>query len=256
MSKQKIEIPNKKIHANLVDQRDRNKLFVENWFPTRIWFVDLPNAENINSKLMSDIDRWYERDTKGIIRSNSLGWHSAVDMHHRTEYNHFTKVLFKKIEEVMMKESYHPDTEPWCDNMWANINKRYSHNRNHMHPGGMWSGVYYIYAPKDSGRIWFTDPRAEAHMVMPNYSEKRSPHTWREVYYEPVPGRLLIFPSWLMHEVEPNMNKEFDEKDKKGWRYSISFNFGQRFKPGKKLKQRKGHESGGGVFSEDLEGTE
>ena len=67
MSKQKIEIPNKKIHANLVDQRDRNKLFVENWFPTRIWFVDLPNAESINSKLMSDIDRWYERDTKGII---------------------------------------------------------------------------------------------------------------------------------------------------------------------------------------------
>ena len=237
---------------------EKDKLFRELWFPTPIFFVDLPNADKINSKLKKDIDLWYKRDLKGIIRSNSLGWHSAVDMHHRSEYNHFTIICFEKYNQVMKDQWYHPNYEAFCDNMWANINKRYSHNRNHTHPGALWSGVYYIQAPKDSGRIWFTDARAEAHMQLPVYKPgNRNPMTYREVYYEPVPGRLVIFPAWLLHEVEPNMNKEFDEDDSRGWRYSLSFNFVQRLKVGKEPnKLGKGHSSGGGVFSDDLKGTD
>ena len=227
-------------------------LFREQWFPTDIWFVDHPTAEKTNAKLIKDIDRWYDRDQEGIVRSNSLGWHSAVDMHHRTEYNHFTKWLFAKVNEVFLHQGYDPRAEAHCDNMWANINKRYSHNRNHVHPGCLWSGVYYIQAPTSSGRIWFTDPRGEAHIIMPHYKE-RHPFTWREVYYEPKPGRLILFPAWLTHEVEPNINKEFDENDDRGWRYSLSFNFNQRVKQGEKIKQKKGHDSGGGLFKEDLE---
>ena len=79
---------------------------------------------------------------------------------------------------------------------------------------------------------------------------------WREVYYEPTPGRLILFPGWLTHEVEPNLNKEFEEDDRKGWRYSLSFNFIQRAKPNTTIKERKGHDSGGGVFIEDLEVTD
>jgi len=137
--------------------------------------------------------------------------------------------------------------------MWANINKKYSHNRNHTHPGALWSGVYYIQCPKESGRIWFTDPRGEAHMILPRYRE-RPPFTWREVYYEPLPGRLLIFPAWLVHEVEPNLNKEFENDDNRGWRYSISFNLNQGLRKGAKYdNERKGHSSGGMISKEDLE---
>jgi uncharacterized protein (TIGR02466 family) len=228
-------------------------LIREQWFPTDIWFVDHPTPEKTNAKLIKDIDRWYDRNQEGIVRSNALGWHSAVDMHHRSKYNHFTKWLFEKVNEVFKGMSYHPETEAFCDNMWANMNMRYSHNRNHVHPGALWSGVYYIRCPKDSGRIWFTDPRGEAHCMIPRFGKNKDRSLWREVYYEPVPGRLVLFPGWLTHEVEHNLNKEFEEDDRRGWRYSLSFNFVQRNKVNFKPKERKGHDSGGGVFMSDLE---
>ena len=55
-------------------------------------------------------------------------------------------------------------------------------------------------------------------------------------------GNLRGIPDWV-----------FDENDDRGWRYSLSFNFNQRVKQGEKIKQKKGHDSGGGVFKEDLE---
>ena len=241
---------------NKPQQPPKDTLLREQWFPTDIWYVDHPTAEKTNQKLIKDINRWHDRDTKGIVRSNSLGWHSAVDMHHRSEYNHFTKWLFEKVNEIFKGMSYHPETEAFCDNMWANINMRYSHNRNHVHPGALWSGVYYIQTPKDSGRIWFTDPRGEAHTMVPRHGPHKDRSQWREVYYEPIPGRLILFPGWLTHEVEPNLNKEFKEDDRRGYRYSLSFNFIQNRKPGAKFENKKGHESGGGVFVDDLEVTD
>mgnify|MGYP001170235622 CR=1 FL=1 len=232
---------------------EKDKMYREMFFPTCIYFWDHPEPTKTNDQIKKNVDHWYKRDQEGIIRSNSLGWHSAVDMHHRNEYNHITKWIFDKAQQVFNDHGYDPDSEPICDNMWANINKRYSHNRNHIHPGALWSGVYYIQAPEKSGRIWFTDPRGEAHMLMPRYKERQN-FTWREVYYEPVVGRLIIFPAWLVHEVEPNLNKEFEEDDSRGWRYSISFNFNQGHRPdAKPRKERKGHDSGGVVSKEDLE---
>ena len=225
----------------------------EMFFPTSVYYFDHPTEQATNNHLKKNIDLWHKRDEEGIVRSNSLGWHSAVDMHHRNEYNDITKWIFAKAEEVFKDQGYDPNSEPVCDNMWANINKKYSHNRNHTHPGALWSGVYYIQAPKDSGRLWFTDPRGEPHMIMPRY-KKRPSFTWREVYYEPIPGRLLIFPAWLVHEVEPNLNKEFENDDNRGWRYSISFNLNQGLRKGAKYdNERKGHSSGGIISKEDLE---
>ena len=59
-----------------------------------------------------------------------------------------------------------------------------------------------------------------------------------------------------MTEKIENLNKEFKEDDRRGYRYSLSFNFIQNRKPGAKFKNKKGHESGGGVFVDDLEVTD
>ena len=49
---------------------------------------------------------------------------------------------------------------------------------------------------------------------------KLPPELWREVQYEPVAGRCIMFPSWLWHEVKPNQSNDI--------RISVSFNFLQR----------------------------
>ena len=51
--------------------------------------------------------------------------------------------------------------------MWANINPPGGMNRAHQHPNSLWSGVYYIKAPKNSGHLKIDDPRASAAMFRP-----------------------------------------------------------------------------------------
>jgi len=231
-----------------------NKVFSttrEMFFASPIFFKDLKDSEKLNKHLLKHILAWKKRDEKGIRRSNSLGWHSAVDMHHRKEYTPLIKELFTMQKEIYQAEGYHPDTEPLCDNMWANVNYKYSHNKNHVHPGAQWSGVYYIKTPPNCGHIWFTDPCGERHIQLPIMADKveKPIHYWREVHYQPVEGRLIMFPGWLTHEVAQNMS---DLKGEDGWRVSVSFNFKQRWKEGMYKPLPKGHDSGGDLTLDQL----
>jgi uncharacterized protein (TIGR02466 family) len=51
--------------------------------------------------------------------------------------------------------------------MWANINPPGGMNRAHQHPNSLWSGVYYVKAPKNSGHLKVDDPRNCASMIRP-----------------------------------------------------------------------------------------
>ena len=248
----------KKIKKNQIETIDvqpkvnkRHTLTREFFYHTGIYYKDLTNAKELNTHLIRHIKKWKNRDEKGIRRSNSLGWHSAVNMHHRNEYLPLVKELFKMQQEIYVSEAYHPDTEPALDNMWANVNYKYSSNRNHVHPGAQWSGVYYIKAPTNCGQIWFTDPCGERHIDLPIMDPKKTKplHYWREVHYEPIEGRIIMFPGWLTHEVAQNM---CDLKGEDGWRMSVSFNFKQRWKPGQYKQPAKGHDGGGNIFLSDI----
>jgi uncharacterized protein (TIGR02466 family) len=105
--------------------------------------------------------------------------------------------------------------------MWANINPPGGMNRAHIHPNSLWSGVYYVKAPKNSGQLKVEDPRSVALMVRPRMKKDKPPQrVWREASYDPKPGRLIMFPSWLNHCVDPNESNDI--------RISVSFNFMQK----------------------------
>jgi uncharacterized protein (TIGR02466 family) len=94
-------------------------------------------------------------------------------------------------------------------------------NRAHQHPNSLWSGVYYIKAPKNSGHLKIDDPRSSAAMVRPTQKKGTLPvRLYRETHYEPIAGRCIMFPSWLMHCVDPNQSNDI--------RISVSFNFLQK----------------------------
>jgi len=116
---------------------------------------------------------------------------------------------------------YDINTSLHIDSMWSIVNLPGSHNKSHIHPGSHWSGVYYVQAPEKSGRIQFSDPRTASVMSGIRYqpNSRRKPETWVKVSHNPVAGKMIIFPSWLYHSVEPNLSK--DE------RIIISFNLNQ-----------------------------
>ena len=185
------------------------------YFPTIVYAKDV----NLNNRLFENaVIEWSQKD-QGIKRTNLKGWHSETDMHKIPVFKPLVDELFKMQHEIYKEEWL--DKEPTMGNMWANINPPGAMNRPHIHPNSHFSGVYYIKAPKNSGQIVFNDPRTLSHMLMPTRIEKTPPsHLWREVRVDPLEGRIIMFPSWLWHCVDPNESNDI--------RISVSFNFIQR----------------------------
>ena len=102
------------------------------------------------------------------------------------------------------------DAKPKLDSLWANLLRGTGHHSAHIHPHSVLSGTLYVEVPKGSGAIRFEDPRLPLMMAAP-------PRADTFVTVEPRPGLLLLWESWLRHEVLPGAGK--------GERLSISFNF-------------------------------
>lgn len=89
----------------------------------------------------------------------------------------------------------------------------------HIHPGAVFSGVLYIRVDPDTpgGGIHFYDPAIDMHMFQLNYN-RLTPLNTHELTYRPTAGELLIFRSYVPHEVEM-LGKDSE-------RIAVSFNFG------------------------------
>ena len=189
----------------------------EQHFTTPIYILDIKD-KNLNAQLEKDVISWMNQD-KGIKRTNIKGWHSTTNMHERPEFKRLVNALYEAQKKIYIEEHY--KSEPFLGNMWANINPPGGMNRAHQHPNSLWSGVYYIKAPKNSGNLKIDDPRSSASMCRPQQKEGKKPvRLLRETLYEPVAGRCIMFPSWVMHCVDPNESNDI--------RISVSFNFLQK----------------------------
>jgi len=101
---------------------------------------------------------------------------------------------------------------------WINCTPPGSHNSAHVHPGAEISGVFYISVPPESGRLVFRDPRPQSEMSHLTTKFGTALGALRPRFeVTPEPGELLLFPSWLMHQVEPGLGQH-------GLRISMAFN--------------------------------
>jgi hypothetical protein len=83
---------------------------------------------------------------------------------------------------------------------WAVIfNGTTGHQTAHMHPSGWLSGVFYVTAPEEPGTGRYSGPLL-AGAPLRRLSEAAP---WETVRVEPVPGRIVLFPSFLPHATEP-----------------------------------------------------
>ncbi len=199
------------------------------YFPTRIFSLEVPDPENLNRELLQHIHSARDADQKGIQRSNfrSLGgWHSKNFLHRDERFSKLVEHVGQLGADVSSSCGYDQDYRLKIGTMWSIINPPGSSNRAHVHPGCLWSGVYYVQAPENSGNISFTDPRTQNIMAQPRYmpNVKRPKSSWTKVNFKPVSGKMLIFPSWLFHAVDPNLSTE---KGEAAERVIISFNLSQ-----------------------------
>ena len=137
-------------------------MIIEHFFPTIIYGKDV---DLDNQWLENKIMEWHRQDQEGVTKTNVNGWHSKTDMHTRNEYKPLFDELFKMQFEIYNEE--HINRKPKLGNMWANINYTNSYNKPHVHPNALFSGVYYVKSPENSGELVFNDPRPGEQLSMP-----------------------------------------------------------------------------------------
>jgi uncharacterized protein (TIGR02466 family) len=103
------------------------------------------------------------------------------------------------------------------DSIWINILPEGGTHASHIHPHSVISGTTYVAMPEGTSALKLEDPRLPMMMNAPLRSKKAAQELRSFVYVQPNVGDVLLWESWLRHEVPMNMAE--DE------RISVSFNY-------------------------------
>ena len=103
------------------------------------------------------------------------------------------------------------------EDLWINILTERGNHSAHIHPNSVVSGTTYISMPCGSSAIKFEDPRHSMMMAAPSRIKDAKEYLKPFIYVIPSVGDVLLWESWLRHEVPANNSSEE--------RISISFNY-------------------------------
>ncbi|HWU48889.1 MAG TPA: TIGR02466 family protein [Asticcacaulis sp.] len=107
--------------------------------------------------------------------------------------------------------------KPKLDSMWINILEPMGHHSGHIHPHSIISGTFYVHVPEGASALRLEDPRLPLMMNAP-LRKPGNPMRQSFVPVQPQAGTILLWESWLRHEVPINMSDDV--------RISVSFNYG------------------------------
>ena len=178
-------------------------------FPTEIW-EEYDHQCIVNNESLAKVitNRSLAESSREL--SNVGGWQSNDDLAEDVQFTDLISFVRQKLLKVALHNNYIDELKFVIVNMWANINEHRDFNKAHLHPNSDWSFAYYVKVTEDSGGIVFCDPRVRRVMrvqddILIDYSNG-SQHSIYTV--NPLNGKLVIFPSYLEHYVEPNLTQE------------------------------------------------
>ncbi|MEY8829766.1 2OG-Fe(II) oxygenase family protein [Sedimentitalea sp. XS_ASV28] len=104
------------------------------------------------------------------------------------------------------------------EDIWINILPEGGMHASHIHPHSVISGTTYVSMPEGASALKLEDPRSARMMAAPTRIRDGRRELQPFIYVTPKVGDVLLWESWLRHEVPMNMSE--DE------RISVSFNYG------------------------------
>jgi uncharacterized protein (TIGR02466 family) len=196
-------------------------------FPTRIYTGRLePRATNsLNSRLLRECRQLALDDGAGRAWSKTnypggyTSYSSASRLHQMSPT--FAR-LESRIDAHVKKFAATLDLDLTgrklaMTDCWVNVMTRHVVHGLHLHPLASISGTYYVRTPRGCSGLKFEDPRLDRFMAAP----PRKPRARRDnLVWVTLPaeqGGLVLFESWLRHEVAPNPTE--------AERISVSFNY-------------------------------
>jgi uncharacterized protein (TIGR02466 family) len=189
---------------------------MRNLFVTRLYEAELGDDALLRElarsiRVLAQDDEAGRRWSKEHRYAGYTSYASLNDLPKRDPaFADLSKQLNRHAEAFARDCGFDLQRKPKLDSLWVNLLKSGGHHSGHIHPHSIISGTLYVEVPKGSGAIRFEDPRLPLMMAAPP-----RPDTFVSV--DPRPGLVLMWESWLRHEVLPGTGR--------GERLSISFNF-------------------------------
>ena len=192
-------------------------------FPTLLYEADLGD-EALLADLAYSIRTLAQDDAAGRRWSREKGYkgytsYASLDDLPRRDpaFADLAKLLVRHATTFATELAFDLPRKPRLDSLWVNLLRGPGHHSSHLHPHSILSGTLYVEVPPNAGAIRFEDPRLAQQMAAPprraDAPEDRRPF----VTIAPRVGQLLLWESYLRHEVLPGTAKAD--------RLSISFNF-------------------------------
>ena len=173
------------------------------------------------AKRDSDLTSNEEKDISSIVKEgmhkitgNSVSDNSYIFNDKLEKIKEFCEQHIKVYVEQIIKPKEKLDF--YITQSWINVTKPGEFHHKHAHQNSIISGVFYIAAEEDD-KITFSDPNAKVKELIK--FEVENYHMWNSTsWFLPVNNNeLVLFPSWLSHQVEVNEKATTD-------RISIAFN--------------------------------
>jgi uncharacterized protein (TIGR02466 family) len=187
--------------------------------PNCIWTFTVPGHEALNPRLLALIDEERRLSPAGRDCAGRDMWQSSRSVADEPPVRELFRSIFGVAAEVADFLRWDVrGRQPVCEVCWANVHPPGSYHTRHIHPATVQlSGVYYIQAPKGCGDIVFHDLARFLGLwaAAPAIAEPTL-HNLSRFAVEPQPGLCVLFPAYVMHEVETNRSD--------GERVGIAFN--------------------------------
>jgi uncharacterized protein (TIGR02466 family) len=200
---------------------------VRAWFPTLIYHAPLQKSglARLNSDLAEECRRLRAFDAAGRKWSRQHypgGYTSYASMNELHRFSSSFAELEKKLRRhvrafARLLELDLSGRTIRLTDCWVNIMPPSAAHSLHLHPLSFISGTYYVATPAGCPGLKFEDPRLDRFMAAPPKKAGARPANRTHATYPAEAGQVILFESWLRHEVSPN---RVDAE-----RISISFNY-------------------------------
>lgn len=185
-------------------------------FPTLLYDAPLGNAVLV-AELVEACRALAVEDRAGRAWSKAHGYRgytsyaSLDDLPRRDpRFSELVRLLDRHVAAFAKDAGFELAKRLRLDSLWVNVLKPGGAHSGHIHPHSAVSGTLYVAVPPGSGAIRFEDPRLPLMMAAPRRADSF-------VHVAPAAGQLLLWESWLRHEVMPGNAKDA--------RISVSFNY-------------------------------
>ena len=194
-------------------------------FPTLIYRADLSNPQRFNADLEDAALTLSEDDKVGQRWCEKHGYPGYTSFASEFDLPQMIPAFQKLVREIdkhaaAFAKELHWDIrggKPICDSIWVNVMPEGGSHTSHIHTNSVISGTYYVAVPQGAGPIVFEDPRHAMMMAAPPRLASAPREFMSQVSETPTVGTVLLWESWLRHEVPLNKAE--------GARISVSFNY-------------------------------